>query len=202
MIGCMLKKVINAIINREGENLIQVCTKKDIEALKDLSIQTFDETFRAQNKTKNIEQYLANAFTTNKLLHEIENPHSYFYIIYYQQKLAGYLKVNILDAQTEQYPGNNLEIERIYILKDFQKFGLGKQLFNRAVTVAETKGCDQIWLGVWEKNNNAIQFYERLGFSKIDEHAFYMGDERQVDFIMSRPLKEDSYSNVHSETVS
>lgn len=171
--------------------MIQTCTKADIDILKELSIQTFDETFRAQNKPENIEQYLANAFTTDKLLRELEHPHSFFYMIYYQQQLAGYLKLNILDAQTEQYPGYNLEIERIYILKDFQKFGLGKQLFKHALTVAADNSCDQIWLGVWEKNDNAIQFYERLGFNKIDEHAFYMGDERQIDYIMSRSIKED-----------
>lgn len=171
--------------------MIQACTKADIDILKDLSIQTFDETFRSQNKPENIDQYLANAFTTAKLLSEIEYPHSYFYVIYYHQQLAGYLKVNILDAQTEQYPGNNLEIERIYIAKDYQKFGLGKQLFEHALTVATENNCNRIWLGVWEKNDNAIQFYKRLGFTKIDEHAFYMGDERQIDYIMSRPIKED-----------
>ena len=47
-----------------------------------------------------------------------------FYFIYYQESLAGYLKVNIKDAQTELFEGNNLEIERIYILNDFQKMDL------------------------------------------------------------------------------
>lgn len=98
--------------------------------------------------------------------------------------MAGYLKLNIKDAQTETYNDNDLEIERIYILSTFQHKGLGKALFNQALTLANQLSCDSIWLGVWEKNDNAITFYKNLGFHVIDSHIFYMGDEKQTDYIM------------------
>ena len=92
--------------------------------------------------------------------------------------MAGYLKLNIKDAQTETYNDNDLEIERIYILSTFQHKGLGKALFNQALTLANQLSCDSIWLGVW-KNDNAIIFYKSLGFHVIDSHIFYMGDENK-----------------------
>lgn len=122
------------------------------------------------------------------MIEELENPNSYFYFIYFENELAGYLKVNISDAQTEEIEGNNLEIERIYILKKFQKHGLGKALYDRAIKIAKDLECKGLWLGVWEKNENAIQFYKKLGFYKIDEHVFFMGDEKQTDFIMLKEL--------------
>ncbi|MCG1010750.1 GNAT family N-acetyltransferase [Salinicoccus sp. ID82-1] len=169
--------------------MIRQCTIEDLSELKEISYATFDETFRPQNKKENIDAYLSTAFTSGKLLKELENPHSYFYFIYYQNSLAGYLKVNIEDAQTEKMKGNSLEIERIYVLDKFQKQGLGKQLFNQVLDLAQELNREKIWLGVWEKNTNAIRFYEKLGFLQIDEHAFYMGDDRQIDIIMSKSLK-------------
>ena len=170
-------------------DMIREVTQADLKQLQQISYRTFDETFRAQNKKENIDNYLATAFTEEKLLKELDCPHSYFYFIEHEGQLAGYLKLNTLDAQTEDVASNSLEIERIYILKDFQKAGLGKALFNLALQVAQDKQCDNIWLGVWEKNDNAIQFYKKLGFQTVDAHAFMMGDERQIDHIMIKRLK-------------
>ncbi|TDM16561.1 GNAT family N-acetyltransferase [Macrococcoides canis] len=168
--------------------MIRACTVEDKSALKEIAYQTFDETFRADNKKENIDEYLKNAFTDEKVLAELQNPDSFFYFIYYEDTLAGYLKLNINEAQTESFEGENLEIERIYILKQFQKKRLGKQLYDKALEVARRLSRERIWLGVWEKNSNAIAFYEQLGFNKIDQHSFYMGDEQQNDYIMMKSI--------------
>ncbi|TDM19696.1 GNAT family N-acetyltransferase [Macrococcoides canis] len=168
--------------------MIRACTVEDKSALKEIAYQTFDETFRADNKKENIDEYLKNAFTDEKVLAELQNPDSFFYFIYYEDTLAGYLKLNINEAQTESFEGENLQIERIYILKQFQKKRLGKQLYDKALEVARRLSRERIWLGVWEKNSNAIAFYEQLGFNKIDQHSFYMGDEQQIDYIMMKSI--------------
>ena len=52
----------------------------------------------------------------------------------------------------------SLEVERIYIKSSFQKHGLGKYLLNNAIEIAIANNKKNIWLGVWEKNENAIAF--------------------------------------------
>jgi ribosomal protein S18 acetylase RimI-like enzyme len=189
MIGFMLKKATKETIRSIGGiMMIRICNMTDSEELKQIGKKTFDETFRSQNKEENIEEYLKVAFTSKRMVEELENPNSYFYFIYFKEELAGYLKVNIGEAQTEAIEGSNIEIERIYILKKFQKQGLGKKLYNQAIKIAKELKVENIWLGVWEKNENAIQFYKKLGFNKIDEHGFYLGDEKQIDFIMLKEL--------------
>lgn len=169
--------------------MIRLCTLTDLKLLLEISYKTFDETFRAQNKPENMEKYLNTTFTTERLQSELENPHSYFYFIYYQESIAGYLKLNTRNAQTEEITGSTIEIERIYLLKSFQKNGLGKELFQHALKVAKEVKAEKIWLGVWEKNINAMQFYEKMGFVQDGKHAFYMGDDRQTDIIMIKNIK-------------
>ncbi|GIP37874.1 spermidine/spermine N(1)-acetyltransferase [Paenibacillus sp. J31TS4] len=164
------------------------CTLEDSRALQEISCVTFNETFKQQNTPENMNTYLQKAFNLNQLEKELSNPFSQFYFVYFNEEVAGYLKVNINDAQSEEMGEESLEIERIYIKSSFQKCGLGKYLLNKAVEIALEYKKKKIWLGVWEKNDNAIAFYRKLGFHQTGVHSFYMGEEEQRDIIMTRTL--------------
>ena len=53
---------------------------------------------------------------------------------------------------------------------------------------AGKRGCDVIWLDVWEENPRAIAFYRKWGFEKAGEQGFQLGDDLQTDWIMSRAV--------------
>jgi hypothetical protein len=38
------------------------------------------------------------------------------------------------------------------------------------------------------KNERAITFYKKMDFVQTGAHSFYMGDEEQIDFIMTKTL--------------
>ncbi|MFS0671677.1 GNAT family N-acetyltransferase [Ornithinibacillus sp. 179-J 7C1 HS] len=167
---------------------IKRCTLEDLIELQEISYVTFDQTFKNQNSPENMYTYLEKAFNIKQLEKELTTISSQFYFIYFQSKLAGYLKVNINEAQSEDMGDESLEVERIYIKSHYQKHGLGKKLLNKAMEIALELNKDKIWLGVWEKNENAIEFYRKMGFVQTGSHSFYMGDEEQVDIIMTKTL--------------
>ena len=165
---------------------IKKCTVDDLLILQEISIETFNDTFKDQNSPENMKAYLERAFNVKQLQSELANHSSEFYFIYLDGQQAGYLKVNSNEAQSENISDESLEIERIYIRNKFQGKGLGKYLINKAEEIAINKKKKSIWLGVWEKNENAIKFYEKQGFVQTGAHSFYMGDEEQLDYIMTK----------------
>ncbi|MET0787442.1 MAG: GNAT family N-acetyltransferase [Paenisporosarcina sp.] len=167
---------------------IKKCTLEDSRELQEISVETFNETFKDQNSPEQINAYLERAFDLNQLEKELANRSSQFFFVYFNHEVAGYLKVNTDDAQSEVMGDVSLEIERIYIKKKFQKHGLGKHLLNKAMEIAIERKKKKIWLGVWEENENAIAFYQKKGFVQTGAHSFYMGDEEQVDLIMTKTL--------------
>jgi diamine N-acetyltransferase len=167
---------------------IKKCTVEDSHKLQEISYETFNETFKHQNSPENMNAYLERAFNLDQLEKELSNISSQFFFVYFNNEVAGYLKVNINDAQSEEMDDESLEIERIYIKNKFQKHGLGKYLLNKAMEIAMERKKKKIWLGVWEKNENAIAFYHKKGFVQTGVHSFYMGDEEQVDLIMTKTL--------------
>ncbi|UQQ37604.1 GNAT family N-acetyltransferase [Paenibacillus polymyxa] len=164
------------------------CSREDVQILQEISIETFNDTFKDQNSPENMQAYLERAFNLKQLDKELANVSSEIFFIYFNEELAGYLKININDAQSEKMGDESLEVERIYIKNKFQKHGLGKHLLNKAIEIALEHHKKKVWLGVWEKNENAIAFYEKMGFVQMGAHSFYMGDEEQIDFIMTKTL--------------
>ena len=161
----------------------------DINELQKVSVETFYDTFADQNTEKNMQDYLSNSYNFETLTEELKNKNSFFYFVLNDEdNIMGYLKLNINDAQSEDDFENALEIERIYIRKEFQKQGLGKVLYNIALTKATELEKQRIWLGVWEFNDNALAFYHTMGFERVGSHSFFMGDDEQTDFLMLKEL--------------
>ena len=160
----------------------------DLETLIALARRTYDETFRRLNEPAVMDAYLAAAFARDRIQAELAEPASSFFFLFCDGTLAGYLKLNEAAAQSDVKDPASLEIERIYVTQQFQGRGLGRMLMEFAIAEARGRGRLSVWLGVWERNIDAIAFYERMGFSKAGTHDFFMGPERQTDSIMRRQL--------------
>lgn len=169
-------------------NLVKV-ELPGIDSLQYISRQTFQETFSDQNTTENMQQYLDENLSFEKLKSELSNPDSEFYFALLQDKIIGYLKLNTGTAQTENNDVSALEVERIYVLKAYQRIKAGQQLLEKAIQRATEKNSEYVWLGVWEKNYNAINFYTKNGFIPFGCHVFRLGNDNQTDILMKLTLK-------------
>ncbi|WP_224997798.1 GNAT family N-acetyltransferase [Cesiribacter sp. SM1] len=159
-------------------------TQIDIDQLQNIGRQTFAETFSSGNSEENMKEYLDNSFSTEKLKTELSDKNSEFYFALLGDRVVGYLKVNLGQSQTEMQDENALEIERIYVLKEYHGKKVGQLLYEKALEIAEQKGVDFVWLGVWEENPRAIQFYKKNGFVEFDKHIFKLGEDEQTDIMM------------------
>lgn len=163
---------------------IRKVTIIDLQKLKEIGIQTFSETFSSVNSQENMTKYLESRFSNENLKTELTDNDSAFYFVELNNENIGYLKVNTGQAQTEIKDPNALEIERIYVLKEYYGKQVGQLLYNKALEIAKDKNATYVWLGVWEKNPRAIRFYEKNGFVEFNKHIFILGDEVQTDIMM------------------
>ena len=156
--------------------------------LQEIGRKTFYDTFFESDSEESMNAYLASSFSSEKLTAELENPNSEFYFATQNEVVIGYLKVNFGTAQTELQDTNSVEIERIYVLQDYHGKQVGQLLFEKAMAIAKSNYCDYIWLGVWEENHRALQFYTKNGFVAFDKHIFVLGEEEQTDIMMKLVL--------------
>ena len=167
---------------------LKKCTVEDLKQLQKISIELFTDTFKDQNTEENLKNYLEEAYNSTQLKQELTNKNSTFFFLSDNEEIAGYLKLNIGDAQTEDIAENAVEIERIYIRSNRKRKGYGTVLIEKAEQVAKEKNKEVIWLGVWEENLSALSFYKKKGFIQISSHSFFMGDDEQTDLIMTKTI--------------
>jgi diamine N-acetyltransferase len=160
----------------------------DIDQLQKISQQTFRETFSAFNTKENIAKYLEEDFSIEKLTTELNDKNAEFYFALLGNNVIGYLKLNFGQSQTELKNEKGVEIERIYVLQEFLGKKVGQLLYEKAMQIARQTKANYVWLGVWEENSRAINFYKKNGFVAFDKHIFKLGNDEQTDIMMKLKL--------------
>ena len=181
--------------------VITPIVSSESKKLQEVARMTFFEAFKDQNEAQNMAHYLHTAFHIDQLKKELSDPNIlYFFITYFDQnqakfgeslthnKVIGYLKFNINTAQTEFKEDKGLEIERLYIISAFQNKKIGPYLIQFAKQQSRELHKHYIWLGVWQKNERAIQFYKRHGFTIFGSHPYTLGTDIQTDYLMKYEL--------------
>ena len=168
-------------------NLIQ-CTTRDTRLVSELGRETYFDAFQAMNTPGTTSLYLEEAFDETKIRNELATPGSEFHLLYHEKQPAGYIKINRAPVQSDINDPASLELERIYVRKGWKGLGYGRILMEHAVSLARKHNCTYLWLGVWEKNKEALAFYARMGFVEFGTHKFRMGDELQSDLLLKKTI--------------
>ncbi len=163
---------------------------EDIIDLQRISKKTFFDAYGHKTRSDLMDVYLRENLSIDNLEKEWHTPESYFYFVIYKDEIAGYVKYNTGHAQVEKYKDteNGFHLERIYILQPFQKSGIGRNVLLWLEKEANRLSCSFIWLSVWDQNPEAIRFYERYGYLKVDTCIFRFITEDHIDYIMRKNL--------------
>ena len=123
---------------------------------------------------------------------ELNDKNALFYLPFYKGEAVGFLKVNI-DAPLPGMAENCLELERIYLRKEASGKGIGRELVQLTLRIAEKHCKDLVWLKAMDTSEGPIAFYEKMGFRLVGTHRLkhpLMKEELRGMVIMAKRLKE------------
>jgi diamine N-acetyltransferase len=170
------------------ELIIKYASAKDAEQIAMLSRKAFYDTFAPFNTEEDMEKFMGGPFDTQVLINEVSDAANIFIGAYMDNVLVGYAKLCGSKNPPELGDVLAMEIVRIYAAQHIIGRGVGRALMQEALRIAADAGKQLVWLGVWEKNQRAIDFYTRFGFEKFGEHDFVLGDDVQLDWLMKKEL--------------
>ena len=168
--------------------LVREATLNDAELIADMSRQTFYDSFAAQNSKEDMDIFLSQNFTKDALMKEVGAERNIFFLAYDGDEPVGYVRVRENNIPPALATDRAIEIARIYAVKSSIGKGVGTALMQKCIDFAMLKKHHTIWLGVWERNHRAIDFYTRWGFKKFAEHDFILGNDVQKDWLMKKLL--------------
>ncbi|MEP2670367.1 MAG: GNAT family N-acetyltransferase [Cyclobacteriaceae bacterium] len=168
---------------------VRTASLSDLSLLVSMGRETFLSAFAKDNSPENMEAYISNAFAVEKIEGELKDGNSQFFLAFDELTPIGYAKVRRNEEVNDTLKEGAIELERIYVLNKYQGKKVGILLLQTCLDYAKAHDFYWIWLGVWEHNVKAQQFYLNRGFEKFDEHPFKMGSEIQTDWLMKKRVE-------------
>ncbi len=147
---------------------IRKWTKADFIIVKNILLTTWKEAY-SFIPLQDIEKYFLDFYSDNRLIEMLNDPFSKGILAEVKSIPAGWMKL------FDNYIEKKLYVSSLYVLPEYQGFGIGKKLLNHAYTVAKEKYYNKVWLGVMKQNVKSLEWYIKLGFVFVKEEPFQMG---------------------------
>ena len=168
--------------------IIRRAKESDLNELSVFATQAFYDAYDWYNTSENMRDYVKKYFSTANLLSEFKQTDTVFLIALDDyQKIIGYAKMGKGNNNSELKESHS-EIERIYVKTKLQRAGIGQKLIDEIILITQQRNQKIIWLGVWQKNEKAVNFYNKFGFEIFGTTTFVLGNDPQDDFMMKLVL--------------
>jgi ribosomal protein S18 acetylase RimI-like enzyme len=170
------------------ELVIERASLRDAAELVELGARTFRATYESTTDATELEEYVASSFTLECIETQLRAPASYFFLASEQTRLVGYVHIRVVAPPACVAGLAPIELSRLYLEPDVQGRGFGAQLMQFALDESRRLDRRTIWLGVYDENTRARDFYRRWGFEDVGTREFEFGGTIYHDPVMSRPL--------------
>lgn len=165
---------------------IRRATPADAEVLSRIAAETFTETFGHTYPPEDLATFLASAYDLEKTRRDLADPARAAWLVEADDVAVGHALAGPCDLPHDEVTPACGELKRLYVLKAFQGGGTGSRLLAETLAWLEKDGPRRLWIGVWSENYGAQRLYGRLGFEKVGEYDFIVGETRDREFILRR----------------
>ena len=160
----------------QAEITIRNWTREDFSIVKNILLITWKNTYTFIPE-EDILFHFEKHYSEDRLIEILNDPFSNGIIAEVNSVSAGWLKL------FEDHINKKFFVSSLYVLPEFQGFGLGKKLLNEAYRIAKEKQFSKVWLGVMKQNVKSLDWYKSLGFIFDEEEPFQMGATQVMHLI-------------------
>jgi ribosomal protein S18 acetylase RimI-like enzyme len=171
----------------------------DAPVLAKIAWKSFYDAFadHPKNAPDDMKAYMDEAFSEETIFRELVDEDTIYFVAELGSEMVGYAKMKRNSREDCVSGENPIELCRLYSVNEYIGKGIGKALMLKCLEYAEENGHDFMWLGVWEFNYRAQDFYRKFGFEKCGEHVFQLGSDPQTDWVLERRIEPRTNTKIH-----
>jgi GNAT superfamily N-acetyltransferase len=161
-----------------NETTIHKAGIDSIPLIQHLTMQVWPQTYAAVLTEEQITYMLNMMYSEEALAQQMNSGHK-FIIAFYNNEPVGFASYSPTERNKE------FKLHKLYVITNIQKTGAGKAMLWYVMDEIKLLGGNHLILQVNRQNENAISFYERMGFHKQVEADFDIGNGFFMnDFVM------------------
>lgn len=161
----------------------------DAKALATLGRESFCAAFEHLYPPEDLASFLSSTYAVKVVEREIADPRYVHCLADDGARLLGYCKLVEPSGYAMHSDAKHpIALSQLYTQPDVTGRGIGAALMDWAIDEARDRGSDAIQLSVWSNNHGAQRFYKRYGFAKIADIDFWVGSQRDDEFLFELRL--------------
>jgi ribosomal protein S18 acetylase RimI-like enzyme len=156
--------------------------KSELHIVSDLAHKIWPSTYSQIISIEQMTFMLNWMYSIETLEKSYETNHAFFAVFDADQPLG------FIDLELHNPNPHWMKLQKIYVLPEKQKLGIGLALMDYTVLFAQENNVKHITLQV-NRNNKAVVFYQKLGYYVVDEQDFDIGNGYFMnDFVLQKDL--------------
>lgn len=170
---------------------LRPATPADAAALAEFARDAFNAAFAHLYRPEDLAAFIAEWRTPERYLGYITDPATRVQLAEVDGQLAAYCIVVrgvLLDDHPEPHPARPVFLNQLYCAGGMSGRGLGAALMDWAMAQAREWEADAVSLSVYSENFGAQRFYQRYGFAKVADTDFWVGQQRDAEFLFELRL--------------
>ena len=161
----------------------------DAPALAALGRDSFIAKFGTMYRPEDLASFLAEQHAPQIVAAQLADPAYRVMLAERDGALVGYCKLGLSCGWPEHARGSHaIELKQLYTAPGATGGGIGSALMDWALAEARALGADEIQLSVWSGNTDAQRFYHRYGIARVAETHFWVGEQRDDEFLFARMI--------------
>ncbi len=164
--------------------ILRAATFADVPTLSALGRDSFCAAFEDLYRPEDLASFLGEAYSQAKVASEVAAPECIYCLAEDGGKLLGYCKM-VMPSNYAEYSSasNPIALGQLYTAAGMTGKGIGAALMEWALDEAKACQADAVQLSVYSENYGAQRFYQRYGFGKIADIGFWVGQQRDAEFL-------------------
>ena len=171
--------------------VIRLARPADVADLVAVSRSAFTEAFGHLYSPENLERFLAEWRSPERVAASIADPETRVAIAEDNGSILGYCITVYGKGFSERpapRPARPAYLGQLYCTQAATGRGIGAALIEDSLAEARRRACDAVQLSVWSENAGAQRFYARYGFQKVADIDFWVGDHRDDEYLLELTL--------------
>jgi ribosomal protein S18 acetylase RimI-like enzyme len=158
------------------DKYIRSATPNDSQLIANIGRIAVEESHQNSCSDADMKYFLETNYSEIAIANELNNPANIYNIIFYKGHPAGFSKIVLNAVHPNIDNGKVTKLDRIYLLGSFYDLKLGFHLLRHNIALSKENDQYGMWLFTWIKNERAVNFYKKIGFSIIGDHRFKVSD--------------------------
>lgn len=163
-------------------------TPADSAALNAMAERAFRDTFAAEYRPVDLEEYIGRAYGPNGLRADLADPAIRFRVAVNDEVIVGYAKLSAMTIPAPDVEPGAAELRQLYVLHAHHGTGIAAALMDWTIEAARAASAPALYLAVFEFNHRARAFYARYGFAEVGRFPFRLGERVDMDCVWRKPL--------------